>query len=170
MQYQPKWENKTLLHIMMTGIPCVKTFLTNFYQHFKSLMVLPGLVGIIAAEPLKYIKSETIIYFAELAVDGEINSTCSFTTRSLDQRWWQVSFWTLLYFLLFPKSWTFIWKTPLLIVCLALFQVQLRSQASIESVAVTINSDGFQHFTIFVIELLHGNKALYKPCSKFEVI
>ena len=40
MQYQPKWENKTLLHIMMTGIPCVKTFLTNFYQHFKSLMVL----------------------------------------------------------------------------------------------------------------------------------
>ena len=53
MQYPPKWENKTLLHIMMTGIPCVKTFLTNFYQHFKSLMVELGLVGIIA-EPLKY--------------------------------------------------------------------------------------------------------------------
>ena len=26
----------------------------------------------------------------------------------------------------------------------------------------------FQKFTIFVIELLEGNKAMYKPCSKFE--
>ena len=49
-------------------------------------------------------------------------------------------------------------------------QVQLRAPATVESVAVTINSDSFQHFTIFVIELLHGNKALYKPCSKFEVM
>lgn len=65
-----------------------------------------------------------------------------------------------------PKK-LFFFKIPRDIICI---QVQLRSQASIESVAVTINSDGFQHFTIFVIELLHGNKALYKPCSKFEVI
>ena len=50
-------------------------------------------------------------------------------------------------------------------------QVQLLglSPTTVESVAVTINSDTFQHFTIFVIELLQGNKALYKPCSKFEV-
>ena len=52
---------------------------------------------------------------------------------------------------------------------IVVFQVQLSSHTSIESVSVTINSDSFQHFTIFVIELLHGNKALYKPCSKFEV-
>ena len=38
-----------------------------------------------------------------------------------------------------------------------------------DSVSVSINSDSFQHFTIFVIELLQGDKALYKPCSKFEV-
>ena len=47
--------------------------------------------------------------------------------------------------------------------------MELLSPATVESVAVTINSDSFQHFTIFVIELLQGNKALYKPCSTFEV-
>ena len=26
----------------------------------------------------------------------------------------------------------------------------------------------YQHFTIFVVELLEGNKAMYKPCAKFE--
>ena len=34
--------------------------------------------------------------------------------------------------------------------------------------AVTIKSNTFQNFTIFVIELLEDNKALYKPCSSFE--
>ena len=38
----------------------------------------------------------------------------------------------------------------------------------IRSVAVTISPGAYQHFTIFVIELLEGNKAMYKPCSKFE--
>ena len=46
--------------------------------------------------------------------------------------------------------------------------MKLKAPVNIESVAVTINSDTFQHFTIFVIELLEGSKALYKPCSKFE--
>ena len=49
------------------------------------------------------------------------------------------------------------------------FQVELISSTIVESVAITINSETFQHFTIFVIELLLGNTALYKPCSKFEV-
>ena len=47
-------------------------------------------------------------------------------------------------------------------------QVQLKAPVNIESVAVTINSDDFQHFTIFVIELLEESKGLYKPCSRFE--
>ena len=46
--------------------------------------------------------------------------------------------------------------------------MKLKSPVNIESVAVTINSDTFQHFTIFVIELLEGSKALYKPCSTFD--
>ena len=46
--------------------------------------------------------------------------------------------------------------------------MKLKAPVNIESVAVTINSDTFQHFTIFVIELLPGNKALYKPCSSFQ--
>ena len=49
-------------------------------------------------------------------------------------------------------------------------QVQLRAPVNIEAVAVSIQSDSFQHFTIFVIELLKNNKALYKPCSEFEGI
>ena len=47
-------------------------------------------------------------------------------------------------------------------------QVQLRAPVNIEAIAVSMNSDTVQHFTIFVIELLQGTKALYKPCSKFE--
>ena len=47
-------------------------------------------------------------------------------------------------------------------------QVQLKAPVNIEAVAVAINSETFQHFTIFVIELLEESKALYKPCSKFE--
>ena len=47
-------------------------------------------------------------------------------------------------------------------------KVQLKTPISIEAVAVSINLDVFQHFTIFVIELLKNSKALYKPCSMFE--
>ena len=47
-------------------------------------------------------------------------------------------------------------------------QVQLKISSNIEAVAVTINSNIFQNFTIFVIELLEDSKALYKPCSKFD--
>ena len=163
MQYQPKWENKTLLHIMMTGIPCVKTFLTNFYQHFKSLMVEPGLVGIIA-EPLKYqIWNNNLFCRARcwrrnqlyLQLHNSLLGSALVAGLSLNITYYS------------PKL---VLKNPLKNSSSDCVQVQLRSQASIESVAVTINSDGFQHFTIFVIELLHGNKALYKPCSKFEVI
>ena len=46
--------------------------------------------------------------------------------------------------------------------------MQLRAAVNIEAIAVSMNSDTAQHFTIFVIELLEGAKALYKPCSKFE--
>ncbi len=36
------------------------------------------------------------------------------------------------------------------------------------SVAITISPGSYQHFSIFVVELMEGNKAMYKPCSKFE--
>ena len=48
------------------------------------------------------------------------------------------------------------------------WQVHLGSAASVQAVAVTITPGAYQKFTIFVIELLEGNKAMYKPCSKFE--
>ena len=92
-------------------------------------------------------------YEPGLAVDDDPDS-CSFTPRSTDQRWWQV---------------------------------HLGDAVTIQSVAVTISPGSYQHFTIFVIgwfhrtihlndqctpppfaELLEGNKAMYKPCSKFE--
>jgi len=47
------------------------------------------------------------------------------------------------------------------------WQTQIRDTV-VESVAVAISPGSFQHFTIFVIELLEGNKALYKPCSSFK--
>ena len=47
-------------------------------------------------------------------------------------------------------------------------QVHLKAPVIIEAIAVSMNSDSVQHFTIFVIELLEDSKALYKPCSKFE--
>ena len=46
--------------------------------------------------------------------------------------------------------------------------MHLSAPVNIEAIAISMSSDSFQHFTIFVIELLEGNKALYKPCSKFE--
>ena len=47
-------------------------------------------------------------------------------------------------------------------------QVQLRQSSNIEAVAVSTKSNSLQNFTIFVIELLEDDKALYKPCSTFE--
>ena len=38
----------------------------------------------------------------------------------------------------------------------------------VESVAVTLIPGTVQHFTIFIIELMEGNKALYKACSAFQ--
>ena len=159
---------------MMTGIPCVKTFLTNFYQHFKSLMVL---------EPAWARRHHHCCGTFEIYQIWNNNLFCR------ARCWWRNQLYLQLHntvlgsamvaglilnivilFIIPQKLKIYLKNSFPDCVPLALFQVQLRSQASIESVAVTINSDGFQHFTIFVIELLHGNKALYKPCSKFEVI
>ena len=48
------------------------------------------------------------------------------------------------------------------------WQVKLRSAELIQRVSVTMQSDSKQHFSIYVIELLDGSNALYKPCSQFE--
>ena len=48
------------------------------------------------------------------------------------------------------------------------WQVKISSPELIQSVSVTIKSDDKQHFSIFVIEILDGSNALYKPCSEFE--
>ena len=48
------------------------------------------------------------------------------------------------------------------------WQVELSSPELIQAVSVTIKSDNKQHFSIFVIEILDGSNALYKPCSEFE--
>ena len=47
-------------------------------------------------------------------------------------------------------------------------QVHLDGSPRVGSVAITISPGSYQHFTIFVVELMEGNKAMYKPCSKFE--
>ena len=49
-----------------------------------------------------------------------------------------------------------------------MFQVQLASPELIQRVTVTIKSVMRQHFSIFVIELLDTDNALYKPCSEFD--
>ena len=36
------------------------------------------------------------------------------------------------------------------------------------SVAITMSPGSLQHFTIFVVQLLEGNKAMYKPCAEFK--
>ncbi|XP_071743546.1 uncharacterized protein [Lepeophtheirus salmonis] len=48
------------------------------------------------------------------------------------------------------------------------WQVHLEGSPHVGSVAITMSPGSYQHFTIFVVELLEGNKAMYKPCSKFE--
>ena len=49
-----------------------------------------------------------------------------------------------------------------------IFQVHLDGTPRVGSVAITISPGSYQHFTIFVVELMEGNKAMYKPCAKFE--
>jgi len=39
---------------------------------------------------------------------------------------------------------------------------------NVQSVAITLSPGSYQKFTIFIIQLLEGNKAMYKPCSKFD--
>jgi len=80
------------------------------------------------------LQSGTLLnYVAGMAVDGD-TETCSFTTNSPDQRWWQT---------------------------------QIKNTV-VHSVEVAITPGSHQHFTIFVIQLLEGSKALYKPCSSFQ--
>ena len=52
---------------------------------------------------------------------------------------------------------------------MSISQVQI-SRTVIESVAVSITPSSLQQFTIFVIELVEGSKALYKPCATFKVM
>ena len=42
------------------------------------------------------------------------------------------------------------------------------SKRLVDTVVIFINSKTFQHFTIFIIQMLEGNKALYKPCATFK--
>ena len=48
------------------------------------------------------------------------------------------------------------------------WQVQLFSPELVQTVSITLQSQSVQHFTIFVIELLEGSNALYKPCSEWQ--
>lgn len=48
------------------------------------------------------------------------------------------------------------------------WQVHLGDGLKVQSVAITISPGSYQKFTIFIIELLEGNKAMYQPCSKFD--
>ena len=89
-------------------------------------------------------------YGSELAVDGDPN-TCSFTSRQEGQRWWRVSLDT----------------TPSNILHCSL-QVQLSSHPVVAAVWVTMSPGAYQKFAIFVVEILDGNTAEYKPCNKFE--
>ena len=49
-----------------------------------------------------------------------------------------------------------------------IFQVSLKSHPVVESVWVTMSPGAFQKFAIFVVEILDGNTAEYKPCAQFE--
>ncbi|RXG59416.1 hypothetical protein Avbf_11970, partial [Armadillidium vulgare] len=48
------------------------------------------------------------------------------------------------------------------------WQVHLGHKFNVVTIGVTISPGSFQEFTIFVIELLANNKALYKPCTEFK--
>ena len=47
-------------------------------------------------------------------------------------------------------------------------QVQLKNHPVVESVWVTMSPGAYQKFAIFVVEILDGNTAEYKPCAQFE--
>ena len=48
------------------------------------------------------------------------------------------------------------------------FQVQLQNHPVVERVWVTMSPGAYQKFAIFVVEILDGNAAEYKPCAQFE--
>ena len=48
------------------------------------------------------------------------------------------------------------------------FQVQLQNHPVVERVWVTMSPGAYQKFAIFVVEILDGNTAEYKPCAQFE--
>lgn len=48
------------------------------------------------------------------------------------------------------------------------WQVSLNSHPTVASVWVTMSPGAFQKFAIFVVEILDGNTAEYKPCAQFE--
>ncbi|XP_068082212.1 uncharacterized protein [Anabrus simplex] len=48
------------------------------------------------------------------------------------------------------------------------WQVDLGTDHHVGSVALVINKDIYQEFTIFVIQLLSKSEALYKPCATFK--
>ena len=47
-------------------------------------------------------------------------------------------------------------------------QVQLQNHPVVERVWVTMSPGAYQKFAIFVVEILDGNTAEYKPCAQFE--
>jgi len=48
------------------------------------------------------------------------------------------------------------------------WQVQLKNHPLVEYVWVTMSPGAYQKFAIFVVEILDGNTAEYKPCAQFE--
>ena len=48
------------------------------------------------------------------------------------------------------------------------FQVHLTGSPKVGSVSITMSPGSYQHFTIFIVQLLEGNKAMYKPCAEFK--
>ena len=47
-------------------------------------------------------------------------------------------------------------------------QVQLKNHPVVDWVWVTMSPGAYQKFAIFVVEILDGNTAEYKPCAQFE--
>jgi len=48
------------------------------------------------------------------------------------------------------------------------WQVSLGDSHNVTRVSVTISKGSLQHFTVYVIELLEDNKALYEPCASYQ--
>ena len=49
------------------------------------------------------------------------------------------------------------------------WQVQIK-QTLVQQIGLVLPVNSYQHFSIFVIQLLEGNQAMYKPCSSFKNI